>query len=149
MIIRKTLLLASTLFACATRVFAVEPIFTPWNSDLAIRGYDTVAYFTQNSAVEGLSDFEYQWQGATWRFSNEDHLKLFAENPEKYAPQYGGYCAYAVAKNSTASIDPSQFSIIDGKLYLNYNAKIQQRWQEDIAGFIDQADKNWPGLLKK
>lgn len=149
MIIRKTLLLASTVFACASQVFAVEPIFTPWNSDLAIRGYDSVAYFTENKAVQGSSEFEFQWQGATWRFSNAKHLNLFSENPENYAPQYGGYCAYAVAKNSTAAIDPTQFSVIDGKLYLNYNAKIQRRWQEDITGFIEQADKNWPGLLNK
>lgn len=128
---------------------AVDPIFTPFLNNLAIRGYDPVAYFTQNQAVEGLEAYEFEWMGATWRFANAEHKNLFVNDPEAYAPQYGGYCAYAVASNSTASIEPEQFSIVDGKLYLNYNKSVQQKWLKDQARFIEEADKNWPALLKK
>lgn len=128
---------------------ALDPVFTPWYNNLAIRGYDTVAYFTDSQAVEGSKDYEYEWKGATWRFINANNQKLFEENPEAYAPQYGGYCAYAVADNDTASVDPTQWAIIDGKLYLNYNRKIQEDWLKDTAGFIERADRNWPGLLNK
>ena len=131
------------------KAIAIEPIFTPFLNNLAIRGYDPVAYFTQNQAVEGKEAHEYEWMGATWRFASAEHKTLFVNNPEAYAPQYGGYCAYAVASNSTASIEPEQFSIVDGKLYLNYNGKIQEKWLKDQARYIELADQNWPGLLAK
>jgi YHS domain-containing protein len=131
----------------SVNAFALDPIFTPWTNNLAIRGYDTVAYFTENNAIKGSGDFEYEWQGATWRFSSQSNLDMFKNEPERFAPQYGGYCAYAVAKNSTASVDPTQFAIVDNKLYLNYNKKIQQQWLKDQGLFIEQADKNWPALL--
>lgn len=126
---------------------AVDPIYTPWYNNLAIRGYDPVAYFTDGAAMEGRESFEYSWQGATWRFTSAEHQQAFMDNPTAYAPQYGGYCAYAVAENDTASIDPTQWSIIDGKLYLNYNRKIQQKWLNDTAGYIRAADQYWPSLL--
>jgi YHS domain-containing protein len=131
----------------SSQLFALDPYFTPWNSDLAIRGYDPVAYFKVDQAVKGRSDYEYEWQGATWRFSSQENLDAFKAMPEKYAPQYGGYCAWAVANNKTASVDPTQYAVVDGKLYLNYNKKIQERWLKDIEGFIASADKNWPSLL--
>jgi YHS domain-containing protein len=131
----------------ATNAIALDAIFTPWNNNLAIRGYDPVAYFTEDAAVEGSKQFEYEWQNATWRFSSEENLNMFSSNPETYAPQYGGYCAWAVAHGETASIEPEQFSIIDGKLYLNYNAKIQEKWKADTSKYIEQADENWPKLL--
>jgi len=147
-----TILLKRTLLAAvvvaAAYAFAADPV----NKDrdgVAIEGYDPVAYFTMDKPVKGSEQFVHRWQGAEWRFANQEHLDLFKANPEKYAPQYGGYCAYAVSKNSTASIDPDSWKIVDGKLYLNYSKRIQRRWEKDIPGYIAKADKNWPGLIDK
>lgn len=128
--------------------FAKAPVYTSFFSDKAISGYDTVAYFTQNKAVKGSSNFKYSYKGATWYFSSNEHLNLFKSAPEKYAPQYGGYCAYAVAMNYTASADPKQWSIEDGRLYLNYDADIKQKWLKNKKDYIIQADDNWPDVLK-
>jgi len=113
----------------------------------AIDGTDPVAYFTEGRPVEGSSDFTHEWNGATWRFSSEANRDLFAANPEQYAPQYGGYCAYAVAQGYTASTDPEAWKIVDGKLYLNYNKSVQTRWEADIPGYIASGDENWPKVL--
>jgi YHS domain-containing protein len=129
--------------------WAVDAIYTPWHSNLAIKGYDPVAYFLENRPVEGLAEFEYDWQGATWRFANAEHRQRFIDDPQAYAPQYGGYCAYAVANGSTAGIDPTQFSVVDGKLYLNYSRRIQSRWLEDRAGYIASADEQWPEIRER
>lgn len=126
--------------------WATDVIYTPWYNNLAIKGYDPVAYFVDNMPVEGLAEHEYEWQGATWRFANAEHRQRFIENPEAYAPQYGGYCAYAVANGSTAGIDPTQFAVVDGMLYLNFSRRIQRRWLENREGFIEAADRNWPGI---
>lgn len=127
--------------------FAEKPIYTGTFSKTALSGYDTVAYFTAGEPVKGLDSFKTQYKGAAWKFSSAENLTKFQENPEQFAPQYGGYCAYAVSQNTTASSDPNQWSIVDEKLYLNYNAKIKKRWEENIAGYIAEADKNWPGLI--
>ncbi|EAR08206.1 YHS domain-containing (seleno)protein [Reinekea blandensis] len=142
-------ILISLLFLVfsASSVQALDAVYTPFLSDLAIRGYDPVAYFTQQQPVEGSADWEYEWNGATWRFSSEENRNRFMNDPEAYAPQYGGYCAWAVAQNKTASSDPEQWRIIDGKLYLNYNAKVQQDWLQQTDKFIMDADRNWPQLL--
>ncbi len=134
------------LLLVAQMAWSLDPIYTSWYSNLAIKGYDPVAYFTQNKPVKGDAQFEFDWQGATWRFSSDDNRQRFINNPAKYAPQYGGYCAYAVAENNTAGIDPSQFSIVDGKLYLNYSHTIQTKWLGKQQYYIEQADKNWPAL---
>ena len=127
--------------------WAQDPVNTNWWG-VAIKGYDTVAYFTQGKPVKGSKKFEYYWNGATWRFANAKDLALFKANPEKYAPQYGGYCAYAVAWGDTADIDPNAWKIVDGKLYLNYDKATQKKWEQDIPGYIDRANLNWPGVLK-
>lgn len=114
----------------------------------AIVGYDPVAYFTAGKPVKGEDAFTAEWQGAKWKFSSRKNMELFKANPEKYAPQYGGYCAYGVAKDNLVSIEPDKFKIIDGKLYLNYNADVQKKWNEDPAGFIKQADQKYEQLLK-
>ena len=133
----------------STQVFAAkDPIFTPVFSNLAIRGYDTVAYFTLGEATKGSKEFEYEWMGATWRFSSAEHLALFEAEPEKYAPQYGGYCAWALAENKLASVDPKQWTIVGDKLYLNYNQKIQNKWLKDRDNLIAEGDKNWPSVLE-
>lgn len=143
----KKIMFGISLLMANVTAWAIDPVFTTWYNNLAIRGYDPVAYFTENKPIEGKESYEYNWHGATWRFASKSNLEMFKTEPEKYSPQYGGYCAYAVANNSTASIDPTQFSIVDGKLYLNYNKKIQQKWLEKQPQYIKQADQNWPNLL--
>ncbi|MFT5656503.1 MAG: YHS domain-containing protein [Arenicella sp.] len=126
---------------------AVEPTYTALFSSKAIKGYDTVAYFTQGKPVQGSEEYSTEYNKATWLFSSQENLELFTANLEKYAPQYGGYCAYAVSKNSTASIKPKLFTIVEGKLYLNYNQSINEKWLANKQDFIVQADKNWPALI--
>lgn len=113
---------------------------------VAIGGADPVAYFTDETFVAGSADFTHGWKGATWQFASEENRDLFASDPEQYAPQYGGYCAWAVGQNALAAIDPNAWSVVDGKLYLNANARIQERWNKDIPGNIALAEENWPAL---
>ncbi|MCV6604747.1 MAG: YHS domain-containing protein [Porticoccaceae bacterium] len=136
-----------TLLLTAPFSHAVDAINTGFWGNTAIKGYDPVAYFTENKAVKGSKKFQYEWMDASWRFSSRENLERFRAAPEKYAPQYGGYCAYAVAKNDTAGIDPKQFTIVDGKLYLNYNKSINDKWLQQRDSFIRDADRHWPGLL--
>lgn len=143
-----TILIVGSLLVSSVAL-ALDPIYTSFFSNVAIKGYDTVAYFTENKAVKGSKDFVTEHKGATWHFSSQENLDLFLSEPEKYEPQYGGYCAYAVAQNTTASIKPELFTIVDDKLYLNYNTKINDQWQSNKEEFIQQADANWPALLAK
>lgn len=113
-------------------------------NNTAIDGYDTVAYFTQSKAVEGDKKHQVEWRGANWFFSSEENKALFIVEPEKYAPQYGGWCAYAMADGSTARIDPEAFQIHEGKLYLNYNKKVQGFWLEDKIENIKKANDFYP-----
>ncbi len=129
------------------QVLAKDEIFTGFWDNLAVSGYDPVAYFTESKPVEGKSKYSYEYKGAEWRFSSQEDLDKFVANPEKNAPQYGGYCAWAVAHNTTAKTDPTQWTIVDDKLYLNYDADIQSRWVKDKPKYIKQADTNWPGVL--
>jgi len=127
---------------------ALEPIYSAgFFSPVAIAGADPVAYFTEGRFVEGDEVHALEWQGATWHFASAANRDAFRAEPERYAPQYGGYCAYAVAHGDTASIDPEAWAIVDGKLYLNYSRSIQKNWQVDRAAFIERADANWPRLL--
>jgi hypothetical protein len=134
---------------------AEPPINTLRNSlfggrtDTAINGFDTVAYFTASKPVRGLDGFVTEWMGAKWKFSTQANLDLFKTSPEKYAPQYGGYCAYGVAQGNLVKVDPDQFTIREGKLYLNYDADIQAKWLKDPAGFNKLADSKFQTLLKK
>lgn len=114
----------------------------------AIGGYDPVAYFTSNEAVKGKEAFSMEWKGATWFFANEANQAAFEKDPEKYAPQFGGYCAFGVAKGSLYKIDPEAWKIVDEKLYLNYNKGIQKKWEANEAAFISEAETNWPELIK-
>ena len=113
---------------------------------VAIRGTDPVAYFTEGRAVQGDAAIHADWNGARWRFATQDHRALFVADPAAYAPQFGGYCAWAVAEGYTAPIDPEAWRIVDGKLYLNYSVKVQKKWARDIPGNIARAQTNWPGL---
>lgn len=132
-----------------TLSFAAKPIYSGGKERAAIRGYDTVSYFTENKPIKGSEDFSYEYQDAKWLFSNQKNLDLFKSNPTKYAPQFGGYCAYAVSKNTTASIKPQYFTIHDGKLYLNYSKPVYKRWLKDRDGLIQKAESNWPSVLSE
>ncbi len=115
----------------------------------AIRGYDPVAYFTDAAPTRGSDQFTASWQGATFHFASAENLKLFKADPAAYAPQYGGYCAYAVSKGATATTVPEAWTIVDGKLYLNYSLGIKQRWSGDVPGNIRAANSNWPAVLER
>ncbi|WP_160122268.1 YHS domain-containing (seleno)protein [Rhodovarius lipocyclicus] len=113
---------------------------------LAIQGYDPVAYFTEGRARRGRYDIRTQWNGATWRFANAEHRRMFLADPERYAPAFGGFCAYAVSEGYTATVDPTAFRIVEGRLFLNYSHAVQARWEEDRAARIQRGEANWPGL---
>lgn len=123
--------------------FAQQPaVFMP--DGKAIRGYDPVAYFTDGKPVLGNPSLSYVHEDATWFFSNQKHLDAFRANPGKYAPQYGGYCAFGLSRGYKAPVEPDAWTITDGKLYLNYNRKVRAEWDKDRPGYIQKADKNWP-----
>jgi len=122
-------------------------VFTGRTSGVAIGGYDPVAYFALKKPVRGKSSLTEDYAGVKWRFSSEENRKLFAANPEKYAPQYGGYCAYAVSQGYTAKSDPTAWTIEGDRLFLNYNKQVRQLWSAGKAKYIKDADKNWPGVL--
>jgi len=149
----RNLLLAVALAAgaiAATPAYADQaPVYTSLLSRVAVSGYDPVAYFTDGRPVRGSQQFSATHQGYEYRFASAEHLAAFRANPSRYAPQYGGYCAWAVSQGYTASGDPTNWRIVDGKLYLNYNDEIQRRWEQDIPGYIRSADTNWPGVLSR
>jgi hypothetical protein len=118
-------------------------------SSTAVGGYDPVAYFFEGKPVEGPRDITHTWNGATWRFATEKNRDAFKADPIAYAPQYGGYCAWAVSQGYTAKGDPKQWRVVGGKLYLNYDARVHRDWAQDIPGHIAKADGNWPKVLDK
>jgi YHS domain-containing protein len=117
--------------------------------NLAIKGYDTVAYFTTGQALKGNESFAFQWHDMTWYFSTKENRDLFAASPEKYAPQYDGYCAWAMTESRKAITDPEVWKIVDGKLYLNCSRSAFEKWSKDIPGNIKKADTNWLKLSGK
>jgi YHS domain-containing protein len=146
-------LLAAAAIALAPAVLlppvaSAEPaIYTGAFDDLAVQGYDPVAYFKDGKPVKGAKEFSMTWMGAEFRFASAANRDAFKKNPEAYAPQYGGYCAWAVSQGYTAKGDARNWKIVDGKLYLNYNTSVQKKWEGDIPGFIASADANWPEVL--
>ena len=112
----------------------------------AIRGYDPVAYFTEGKPLRGETAFTHRWKGANWYFASADHCDRFAANPERYAPQYGGYCSWAMSRGYYATTVPEAWHIHEGKLYLNFSLAVRERWRKDIPGNIAKADKNWARL---
>ncbi len=143
------LLLLLFYIACSNSLSGgVDPV-NKNDKGLALRGYDAVAYFTEGKPVAGRAEFQHKWNGAVWQFSSAANRDAFTKNTEKYAPQYGGYCAYAVSRGYTADGDPQVWKIVDGKLYLNYNQEARQLWEADISSNIAKGDENWPKFLKK
>lgn len=113
---------------------------------VAIKGYDAVAYFTLGRAVEGKPEFDHLWRGARWRFANARHRDLFAENPNRFAPQYGGYCALGVALGKSFDVDPKAWTIVDGKLFLNHDIDVREEFRNQIAVHVGKADALWSSL---
>lgn len=151
---RRLALVAGALLALAPAVLATParaarpPVWTGLASSVAIRGFDPVAYFTVGQPTRGNPRFATTWNGAQWHFASAANRDAFVANPQRYAPQYGGYCAWAVSQGYTAGIDPMAWRIVGGRLYLNYNRQIQQRWESDIPGNIAAANRNWPRVLE-
>ena len=115
----------------------------------AIKGYDPVAYFLQNKVIEGSDEFTTDWSDSKWKFSTKANLDSFKIAPEKYAPQYGGYCAYGCSENHKSPTDPNAWTIVNNKLYLNYNLKVKEYWKKETEKRIATADANWTTLNKE
>lgn len=135
------------LFICFIASAQKSPVYVTKVG--AIKGYDPVAYFKEGKPVKGHETYTYRWQGADWHFSTEENMEAFKADPEKYAPQFGGYCAYAVGNGYTYESDPNAWKIVDSKLYLNYSFKIQKKWEADQAAFIKKAEENWPKVIEE
>ena len=148
MSVRPLAALIAVLFALAAPVRADSPVwFTSHGA--AIDGYDTVAYFTAGKPVPGRAGIEVEWKGAIWRFASRGNRERFEANPRAFAPQYGGYCAYAVSRGHLASTDPQAWKIVDGKLYLTHSPAVLAMWSRDIAGNLARSEANWPGVLPR
>ena len=117
--------------------------------DVAILGYDTVAYFTEGRPVKGNSEFAFSWQDAKWHFSSAKHRDLFAANPEQYAPQFGGHCAMALTRGVVKVIDPEAWIVSEGKLYLSFSKKGLGMFRQDVAGHIKESENNWAKFQKQ
>jgi YHS domain-containing protein len=129
--------------------------FPAWSGDaiylsdgVAISGYDAVSYHLSDIPVKGNDQFSYEWNGAKWNFSSAENQKRFVDNPGQYAPQYGGFCAYAASKGSLAPTDPLAWTVNNKKLYLNYSKSVRKVWKKDLKTNIQLADQNWPQLNK-
>ena len=135
----------------AATVTAQSADKSPYNSTrgIALDGYDVVAYFTTGQPTKGASTHPHHWSGITWRFATAEHRDAFAREPDKYAPQFGGFCAYGVSRGYAVDIDPAAWSIVGGRLYLNYSKSVQRTWNQDRAGYIRKAEANWPSVAAK
>lgn len=131
--------------AVGTQPAAADEIFAP--DGVAIHGYDPVSYFTEGQPVAGQASITADWHGATFRFASDAHRRAFLADPARYAPQYGGFCAYGMARGYKATTEPQAFTIVGGKLYLNYSDAVQETWRGDVAGYVTRADANWPDVV--
>ena len=146
---RRAVLIGATALALAGPALAgpTKPeIFMDFEGR-AIKGYDPVAYFLERKPVKGSEDFAYEWKGALWLFSSAENRDRFISDPDRWAPQYGGYCAWGVAKDRAVGIDPKIFRIFDDKLYLNLNMKVHKDWLGKHGAYIARANEKWPGVL--
>lgn len=145
---RRHVLTASVLLSLPLLTGARPAAAGGWFAEggLALGGYDPIAYFTEGAPRRGSADLALSRDGVEWRFASPANRDAFAADPHRYAPQYGGWCAWAAAEGYLAPIDPRAWRIVEGRLYLNANARIQRRWERDIPGFIARADANWPRI---
>ena len=137
---------ATSLLSNAISKPGTPLVFTGIVKGVAVGGYDPVAYFTSGQPVRGDKAITLQHDGATWRFASAANRDAFKADPVKYAPAYGGHCAWAVSQGYTAKGDPNAWKIVKGRLYLNYNKSVQKTWEKNIPSNISKADKNWPKL---
>ncbi|PKF60915.1 YHS domain protein [Psychromonas sp. psych-6C06] len=142
-----TLVVVLAFFSASAQ--ATEHIYTGYFNNKAVSGYDVTAYFDQQEAVEGSSKYKLAYKGADWYFASQSNLDKFTANPEKYAPQYGGYCAWAMSNNKTAPGNAPFWTIYNDKLYLNYDQKVLDTWRADKEQFIKKADANWANMEKE
>lgn len=112
--------------------------------DRPVGGYDVVSYHTEASPIEGDEMITAEYNGTTWYFANEANRDLFSADPARYAPAYDGHCAYALANDRKVRTDPLAYAVVDGVLYMNFSQNIQERWEEDIPGYLEQSEANWP-----
>jgi len=119
------------------------------DAGVAVKGYDPVAYFVDHKPVKGSPAYTAEFGGVTYEFASKAHRDAFSADPAKYVPQYGGFCAFAMAKGHKADIDPAAFSIVANKLYLNHSEKVRDMWQQDIPDFVTQADNNWSSVAQQ
>jgi YHS domain-containing protein len=141
-------ILAPLLLALAVTAYAAGENNVD-SSGLALKGYDPVAYFTEKKPVAGKPEFTARHEGATYRFASAANRDAFAAAPAKYAPQYGGYCAFGMASGYKAPIESDAWTVVDGKLYLNYNRSVRSQWSSDVPGYVRKADANWPSVRSK
>ncbi|HSD72072.1 MAG TPA: YHS domain-containing (seleno)protein [Thermoanaerobaculia bacterium] len=139
----------AVLVLFSSPLVAADLINVSGASKAAIDGFDPVAFFTDSRPVNGSPSITAMHKGAVYYFATEEHKRMFEQNPEKYAPQYGGFCAYGVAVNALFPVDISTWQVRDGKLYLNLNPEILKKFNADFGGYVAQANKNWPGLVAK
>ena len=142
LISRRTAIAALGAVAVTTALAEDMPI------RLAIKGYDPVGYFTEGRPTMGSSAFEYVWDGVRWQFASAANRDQFRTDPDRYAPRYDGYCALGVALGMKAEVDPQAWTIVDGKLYLNFDQQSRDKWRQNIVANIEQADSKWPSLRR-
>jgi YHS domain-containing protein len=153
MIITKALLARIKTFAMvlAIAAFAANAYAGEFyeKEGVAIKGYDPVAYFKDKKPVKGLPNYKAEYKGSVFHFSSQANRDAFTATPAKYAPQYNGFCAFGTAGGYKAAVDPDAFTVVNGKLYLNYNQDIQKQWRADIPNLVAKADKNWPEVSRQ
>lgn len=142
-------IIASLLWMMTQTSFAADEIYTGRFSNTAAGGYDVVSFFNAEQPTKGQKKFSVNYKGTSWQFASEENKLAFESEPERYAPQYGGYCAYAVALNEVAKGSPRYWDIHDGKLYFSLNKKYQRIWQNDKENLITMADMFWPDLISQ
>lgn len=143
-----TLLAIGGVSATPALAVAAPEVYLPPFSKVALSGYDPVSYFVDGAPRKGDARFAATHNGAEYRFASAANLARFRSNPEAFLPQYGGYCAWAVAGGYTAKSDPLAWKVVGGKLYLNYDQNVQKRWARDVPGNIAKGDRNWPRVVK-
>lgn len=142
---KRTILIAFIAFLGIAQAKAQKSeIFAPGGK--AIKGYDPVAFFTESKPVKGTDSLSYQWKEATWLFASRKNLEAFKSDPDKYAPQYGGYCAYGLSQGHKAPTQTDTWTVVNDKLYFNYNSKVKELWVKDQPSLIKTADEKWPSL---
>lgn len=145
----KNIFLTLVAFLIFTAVASAKTLVNVDRHGVGIKGYDPVAYFTDNKAVKGDSQFQSSFNGVTYQFASAGHKATFDANPAKYEPQFGGFCAWAVSQGYTASIDPNAFQIVNGRLLLQYSLDVRRKFSTDTEGNLKKADANWPGIVDK